>query len=50
MDTLKNITKKKYPLSKIQKNAFLTSKNYTWEKRALKIFKAAASKKIYEQN
>ncbi len=48
MDVLRNVIKKKYPLRKIQKNAFLTSKNYTWEKRALKIIEVA--KKNYEQN
>ena len=40
IDVFENILKKKYPLKKIQKNAFLTSKNYTWEKRARAIFKA----------
>ena len=48
MNVLRNVIKKKYPLRKIQKNAFLTSKNYTWEKRALKIIEVA--KKNYEQN
>ena len=41
MHTFRNILKKKYPLNKIQKNAFLTSKEYTWEKRALEIVEAA---------
>ena len=48
MDVFQKVIKNKYPLKKIQKNAFLTSRNYTWEKRALKIFEAA--KKNYEQN
>ncbi len=44
MYTFENIFKKKYPLNKIQANAFLTSKKYTWEKRALKIVEAAKNK------
>ena len=47
VDIFQKVIKNKYPLKKIQKNAFLTSRNYTWEKRALKIFEAS---KEYEQN
>jgi glycosyltransferase involved in cell wall biosynthesis len=47
MHSFNNIYKKKYPINKIQKNALLTAKNFTWNKRALKIIQA--NKKIKEK-